>query len=425
MKHIIILGDGMADHRVERLGGKTPLQYADTPYMDMLARQGRCGRLITVPDGFLPGSEVANSSILGYDQHKVYEGRGPLEAAGIGYNLQQGDLAMRCNIISMEGGRIKNHHGGHLATDEGRRLTDWLEEKLGGADVHFVKGIQYRHLLIIKGGNKHVECAPPHDHLNDEWKKLKARAETGYDFEADAEGKYYTDAEGRRYKRKSPQETADLINRLTEESQQLLAGHPLNGERRARGEDMANSIWPWGGGYRPSMQTMGEMYPQIRRGAVITAVDLIRGIGRYAGLRNIIVEGATGLADTDYEGKAQAAIEALRTDDFVFLHVDASDEAGHDGDLRLKIKTIEDFDRRIVGPIYNEVKTWAEPVSIAVMPDHPTPVEIRTHVNDPVPFLIHYPGIEPDGVQTYDEQSCMGGSYGLLRPGQFMETFME
>lgn len=270
-----------------------------------------------------------------------------------------------------------------------------------------------------------MECAPPHDHLNDEWKKLKARAETGYDFEADAEGKYYTDAEGRRHKRKSPQETADLINRLTEESQQLLAGHPLNGERRARGEDMANSIWPWGGGYRPSMQTMAEMYPQIRRGAVITAVDLIRGIGRYAGLRNIIVEGATGLADTDYEGKAQAAIEALRTDDFVFLHVDASDEAGHDGDLRLKIKTIEDFDRRIVGPIYNEVKTWVEPVSIAVMPDHPTPVEIRTHVNDPVPFLIHYPGIEPDGVQTYDEQSCMGGSYGLLRQGQFMETFME
>lgn len=425
MKHIIILGDGMADHRVERLGGKTPLQYADTPYMDMLARQGRCGRLITVPDGFLPGSEVANSSILGYDQHKVYEGRGPLEAAGIGYNLQQGDLAMRCNIISMEGGRIKNHHGGHLATDEGRRLTDWLEEKLGGADVHFVKGIQYRHLLIIKGGNKHVECAPPHDHLNDEWKKLKARAETGYDFEADAEGMYYIDAEGRRHKRKSPQETADLINRLTEESQQLLAGHPLNVERRARGEDMANSIWPWGGGYRPSMQTMAEMYPQIRRGAVITAVDLIRGIGRYAGLRNIIVEGATGLANTDYEGKAQAAIEALRTDDFVFLHVDASDEAGHDGDLRLKIKTIEDFDRRIVGPIYNEVKTWVEPVSIAVMPDHPTPVEIRTHVNDPVPFLIHYPGIEPDGVQTYDEQSCMGGSYGLLRQRQFMETFME
>lgn len=415
----------MADHRVERLGGKTPLQYADTTYMDMLARLGRCGRLITVPDGFLPGSEVANSSILGYDQHKVYEGRGPLEAAGIGYNLQQGDLAMRCNIISMEGGRIKNHHGGHLATDEGRRLTDWLEEKLGGADVHFVKGIQYRHLLIIKGGNKHVECAPPHDHLNDEWKKLKARAETGYDFEADAEGMYYIDAEGRRHKRKSPQETADLINRLTEESQQLLAGHPLNVERRARGEDMANSIWPWGGGYRPSMQTMAEMYPQIRRGAVITAVDLIRGIGRYAGLRNIIVEGATGLADTDYEGKAQAAIEALRTDDFVFLHVDASDEAGHDGDLRLKIKTIEDFDRRIVGPIYNEVKTWVEPVSIAVMPDHPTPVEIRTHVNDPVPFLIHYPGIEPDGVQTYDEQSCMGGSYGLLRQGQFMETFME
>ncbi len=425
MKHIIILGDGMADHKVERLGGKTLLQYADTPYMDMLARKGRCGRLITVPDGFHPGSEVANSSILGYDQNKVYEGRGPLEAASIGYDLQPGDLAMRCNIICLEDGKIKNHHGGHLTTEDGDVLIKWLDEKLGNENIKFITGIQYRHLLIIKGGNKHVDCAPPHDHPNEEWNGLLVRPEENYDFAQDADGQYYIDADGKKKKRMSPEETASLLNKLIIESQQLLACHPLNKERSSRGADTANSIWPWGGGYRPSMKTIPEMFPQVKRGAVISAVDLIRGIGHYAGLRNIVVEGATGLADTNYEGKAQAAIDALRTDDFVFLHVEASDEAGHDGDLELKLKTIENLDHRLVEPIYNELKTWDEPVCIAVMPDHPTPVEIRTHVKEPVPFIIYYPGIEPDNVEVYDEQSCVAGGYGLLRLQQFMETFMK
>lgn len=425
MKHLIILGDGMADHGVDRLGGKTLLQYADTPYMDMIAKKGRCGRLITVPDGFHPGSEVANSSILGYDQNKVYEGRGPLEAASIGYELQPGDFALRCNIICLQDGMIKNHHGGHLTTQQGDVLVKYLDDKLGSDSVRFITGIQYRHLLIIKGGNKRIECAPPHDHPGEKWAELMVKPEEGYCFQDDAEGQMYTDAEGKLQRRMSPQETADLLNNLIVKSQQLLVNHSFNKERSERGIDMADSIWPWGGGYRPSMQTISEMYPQVKSGAVISAVDLIRGIGHYAGLRVIKVEGATGLADTNYEGKAQAAIDALRTDDFVFLHVEASDEAGHDGDLALKLKTIENLDRRIVEPVYNELKTWDEPVCIAIMPDHPTPVEIRTHVKEPVPFVIYHRGIEADKVREYDEQSCVAGSYGLLRLQEFMKEFMK
>ncbi len=425
MKHLIILGDGMADHRVDRLGGKTLLQYANTPYMDMIARNGRCGRLITVPDGFLPGSEVANSAILGYDQNKVYEGRGPLEAASIGYEMQLGDLALRCNIICLDGDVIKNHHGGHLTTQQADTLVKYLNSKLGTDKIKFITGIQYRHLLIIKGGNKHVECAPPHDHPNEKWCKLLVRPEEGYDYASDAKGQTYTGSNGETQKRMSPQETADLLNHLILQSQQLLENHPLNKKRSTTGRDTANSIWPWGGGYRPSMQTIMQMYPQVKSGAVISAVDLIRGIGHYAGLKSIIVEGATGFADTDYEAKARAAIEALHTDDFVFLHVEASDEAGHDGNLELKLQTIENLDHRLIAPIYNELNTWNEPVCIAIMPDHPTPVEIRTHVKEPVPFIIYHKGIEPDLVTKYDEESCVSGTYGLLRLQEFMQEFMK
>lgn len=413
MKHIIILGDGMADHAVERLGGKTLLQYANTPYMDKLARMGRCGRMVTIPDGFHPGSEVANTAILGYDLNDVYEGRGPLEAASIGYEMGPDDMAMRCNIINLTDGLIKNHHGGHLTTEEGDMLIKYLDEHLGNDDIKFITGIQYRHLLIIRNGNKHIECAPPHDHPNEEWRGLLVRPEEGWADRHDGD-------------RMTAQETADIINDLIIRSQELLEAHPFNTARKAQGIDMANSIWPWSGGYRPSMQTLSQMYPQIKRGDVISAVDLIRGIGHYAGLNNIIVDGATGLADTNYEGKAAAAIEALRHDDFVFLHIEASDEAGHDGDLELKLRTIENLDKRAVGPIYEAVRQWTdEPVCIAVMPDHPTPVEIRTHVKEPVPFLIWHPGITPDDVQCYDEISCVGGSYGLLRLQQFMNEFMK
>ena len=405
MKHIIILGDGMADHAVDRLGGKTLLEYANTPNMDHLARIGRTGRLLTVPDGFLPGSEVANATILGYDMNKVYEGRGPLEAASIGYEMEPDDLALRCNIICLENGKIKNHHGGHLTTDDSTQLIDLLNERLGSDRIRFVKGIQYRHLLIIKGGNKYIECAPPHDHPNEEWHKLLIRPKKGYEQEA--------------------LPTVTLLNELIIKSQDVLYDAPLNVKRRAEGKDQANSIWPWGGGYRPQMKALSEMYPQIKRGDVISAVDLIRGIGHYAGLHNIIVPGATGLADTNYEGKTQAAIEAIRKDDFVFLHVEASDEAGHDGDLELKLRTIENLDKRMVGPIFEEVSKWDEPVAIAIMPDHPTPVEIRTHVKEPVPFVIWYPGIKPDDVETYSEVSCVSGSYGMLHLTEFMNEFMK
>ena len=398
MKHIIILGDGMADHPVERLGGKTLLQYAHTPVMDLLAKEGRCGRLLTVPEGFSPGSEVANTCILGYDLHKVYEGRGPLEAASIGYDMQPDDLAMRCNIITLADGKIKNHHGGHLTTEQGDVLIKYLNQHLGKDRIQFITGIQYRHLLVIKGGNKEVDCAPPHDHPNEAWEPLLPKGNN---------------------------DTAILLTDLILKSQELLANHPFNIERQKQGKDMANSIWPWSGGYRPQMQTLMELYPQIRRGDVISAVDLIRGIGKYAGLRNIIVEGATGMANTNYEGKAQAAIEALQHDDFVFLHVEASDEAGHDGDLDLKLQTIEDLDRRIVAPIYEAVRNREEPVCIAVLPDHPTPVEIRTHLAEPVPFLIWHRGIEADEVQTFDEVSCVSGSYGLLRYQEFMNELMK
>ena len=418
MKHIIILGDGMADLPVERLGGKTLLQYVHKPMMDQLAREGRCGRLITVPEGFPPGSEVANTAILGYDLNKVYEGRGPLEAASIGYEMADDDFAIRCNIITLEDGKIITHNGGNLETQDADVLIRYLNETLakpindreGCERVKFITGIQYRHLLVIKGGNKHIVCAPPHDHPNEAWRELLVKAEENAPVEAG---------------RLTPQQTADLINELILKSQELLAKHPYNVAKAAKGERQANSIWPWSGGYRPSMETLMQQYPQVKSGTVISAVDLIRGIGHYAGLKIVEVPGATGLADTNYEGKAQAAIEALEKDDFVFVHVEASDEAGHYGDLELKLKTIEYLDQRLIAPIYNKVATWTDPVCIAVLPDHLTPVEQRIHVGQPVPFLIWYSGIVPDDVQQYDEVSCVSGSYGLLKLNEFMQTLMS
>ena len=431
MKHIIILGDGMADLPVKRLGGKTLLQCANKPTMDRLAREGRCGRLLTVPEGFPPGSEVANTAILGYDLNRVYEGRGPLEAASIGYEMADDDLALRCNIITVDkprlgdgnsgmDGVIVTHNGGNLETEDGDVLIKYLNERLaapineryGFERVKFITGIQYRHLLIIKGGNKHIVCAPPHDHPNQEWYPLLVKPES------------WNTVHHAGSIRLSPEETADLLNELIIKSQKLLTEHPFNIERAKRGERQANSIWPWSGGYRPSMETLMQRYPQVKSGSVISAVDLIRGIGHYAGLKNIRVKGATGLADTNYEGKAEAAIRALERDDFVFLHVEASDEAGHDGDLDLKLKTIEYLDQRLITPIYNEVCKWKEPVCIAVLPDHLTPVEMRIHVGQAVPFLIWHRGIKPDDVQQYDEESCVTGSYGLLRHAQFMQTLM-
>lgn len=402
MKHIIILGDGMADWPAKSLGNQTLLQYSDTPYMDKLARMGRTGRLITVAPGFHPGSEVANMSVMGYDLPKVYEGRGPLEAASIGVELQPGDMAMRCNIICIEGENIKNHSAGHITTEEADVLIKYLEEKLGTDRVRFYTGVQYRHLLVIKGGNKHLDCTPPHDVPLKPFRPLMVKAEVP-----------------------EAQETADLINSLILKSQELLAEHPINKKRIAEGKDPANSIWPWSPGYRPQMEPLSEKYSGLKQGSVISAVDLINGIGYYAGLRRIAVEGATGLYNTSYENKVAAALEALKTDDFVYLHIEASDEAGHEGDFKLKQFTIENLDKRAVGPIYEAVKDWDEPVSIAVLPDHPTPCELRTHTDEPVPFLIYYPGIQPDSVQTFDEESCMEGIYGVMKEDEFMNEFMK
>ena len=401
MKHIIILGDGMADWPVKSLGGKTLLQYAKTPYMDKLARMGRNGRLLTVADGFHPGSEVANMSVLGYNLPKVYEGRGPLEAASIGVDLQPGEMAMRCNLICLDGENIKNHSAGHITTEEADVLVKYLQENLGSDRVRFHTGVQYRHLLVIKGGNKQIDCTPPHDVPLKPFRPLMVRPQVP-----------------------EAEETAELINELILKSQELLRDHPLNLKRITEGKDPANSIWPWSPGYRPKMETLSETFPQVRKGAVISAVDLINGIGVYAGLRCIAVEGATGLYDTNYENKVAAALEALQTDDFVYLHIEASDEAGHEGDIDLKLLTIENLDNRAVRPIYEAVKDWEESVAIAVLPDHPTPCELRTHTNEPVPFLIWYPGIEPDEVQTYDEVAACRGAYGLMKEDEFIREFM-
>ena len=392
----------MADWAVPSLGNKTLLQYADTPYMDMLARMGRTGMLKTVADGFHPGSEVANMSVMGYDLPTVYEGRGVLEAASIGVDLEPDDMAMRCNLVCVEGDILKNHSAGHISTEEADVLIRFLEERLGNERIHFYTGVQYRHLLVVKGGNKHVACVPPHDIPLQPFRPNLVKALIP-----------------------EAQETADLLNGLILKSQELLASHPLNLKRVSEGKDPANSIWPWSPGYRPKMTPLSDKYPSIRKGSVITAVDLIRGIGRYAGLRCIDVEGATGLYNTNYEGKAQAAIDALKTDDFVYLHIEASDEAGHEGDVALKLKTIEYLDQRAIKPIWEAIKDWDEPVAIAVLPDHPTPCELRTHTAEPIPFLIYYPGIEPDEVQTYDEVSCQKGGYGTLEKDEFMNLFMN
>ena len=331
--------------------------------------------------------------------------------------MQPDDFAIRCNIITIEDGRIVTHNGGNLQTEDARLLIDYLNEKLakpinerqGCERVKFICGIQYRHLLVIKGGSKHIVCAPPHDHPGEEWRPLLVKAD---------EGSVGCDSV-------AANKTASLLNELIIKSQELLPQHPYNQAKAVKGERQANSIWPWSGGYRPAMPTLQQLYPQVKTGAVISAVDLIQGIGKYAGLRIVKVPGATGLADTNYEGKAQAAIDALKTDDFVFVHVEATDEAGHDGDLDLKLRAIDYLDQRLIRPIVEATEQMDEPVCIAVLPDHPTPVELRIHVSEPVPFLIYYKGIEPDDVQYYDEVSCALGSYGLLRLEQFMQAFMQ
>lgn len=401
MKTIIILGDGMADEPIAALGGKTPLQAANKPYIDMLAAKGKSGELDTIPLGFKPGSEIANLSVLGYDVPKVFEGRGSLEAASMGVDILPGEMAMRCNLICIEDGKIKNHSAGHISSEEAAELIRYLDDKLNDGTVSFYPGVSYRHLLKMKGGNKHLDCTAPHDVLGTPFEDVLINP-------VEPEAK----------------ETANYLNNLILKSQDLLKDHPVNKKRIVEGKDPANSIWPWSPGYRPQMQTLQELFG-IKSGSVISAVDLIMGIGVYAGLKTIHVEGATGLYDTNYEGKAQAALDALKKDDFVYLHIEASDEAGHEGDYKLKTKTIEYLDQRVVKTIYEGTKDWDEPVTIAVLPDHPTPCAIRTHTNKPIPFLIYRSNGSADSVQVYDEFESPKGVYGLIKGREFMETLFS
>lgn len=401
MKYIIILGDGMADEPIASLHNKTCLQAANKPSIDKVAAMGRCGMLDTIPEGFAPGSEIANLSVLGYDVPKVFEGRGSLEAASMGVAIDEGEMAMRCNLICIADGKIKNHSAGHISNEEAEELILFLQKELGNEQINFFPGVSYRHLLKLKGGRKELKCTPPHDVTGTPFAEVMIQAETE---EAKA--------------------SADLLNDLILRSQKLLEHHPVNLKRAAAGKDKANSIWTWSPGYKPEMKTLMELYG-LKSGSVISAVDLIRGIGVYAGLKVIEVEGITGLYNTNYEGKAQAAIEALRTNDFVYLHIEASDEAGHEGDVDLKIKTIEYLDYRVVQPILEEVASWDEPVTIAILPDHPTPCAIKTHTNKPVPFVIYRTNEAGDAVQQYDEFACEKGSYGLLRGMEFMQTLIK
>jgi 2,3-bisphosphoglycerate-independent phosphoglycerate mutase len=385
MKYIILLGDGMADRPHAQLGGKTCLQAAKTPNLDQLATLGEVGMVHTVPEGFPPGSDVANLSVMGYDPRKYFTGRSPLEAASIGVELAPDDIAFRCNLVTLRiissksssagtGRRaiMEDFSAGHITTQEARLLIEEIDSKLGNDRIRFYPGVSYRHLMVWKGGKDKIECTPPHD-IQD--KDIQDYLPCG--------------------------EGDNIIRELMESSLDLLPGHPVNKARQESGKRQANSIWLWGQGRRPTMPTFREKYGL--EGSMISAVDLTKGLGIYAGFDVVNVPGATGWIDTNYVGKAEHALWALKTKDIVYLHVEAPDEAGHTGDLKNKIKAIEDFDEFVVGNIVHGMKQFDE-YRILALPDHPTPVELRTHSADPVPFVIYDNTKErTGGPVTYDE----------------------
>lgn len=393
----------MADEACAELGGLTPLEAASTPAFDELARRGRSGLLNTVPEGFQPGSEIAHLSLLGYNLPEVFEGRGTLEAASMGIDIEPGEMAMRCNLICINpDGTIKNHSAGHISNEEAAELIEYLNETLGDEATKFYPGVSYRHLLKIKGADKRIDCTPPHDVPGVLAESVMVKPLT-----------------------EEARETAEHLNNLIRKSRALLKDHPVNLRRIAEGKDPANSIWPWSPGYKPAMKTMSELFG-INNGCVISAVDLILGLGVYAGLKPVTVEGATGLYDTNYEGKLQAALDALKGDcDFVFLHVEATDEAGHEGNASLKKRAIEYLDHRIVGPLLKELENFDEEVAVALLPDHPTPCNIRTHTSDPVPFVIMRSDVAPDEVVAYSEKAAAVGGYGLLKGDEFIREFLK
>ncbi len=396
MKYIVIIGDGMSDYPIDRLEGKTPLMVANKPSIDRIAQEGRCGQLVTVEPDMPPGSEVANLTVLGYDPKVCYEGRGVLEAASLGIALEPTDVAMRCNLICVEANRIKNHSAGHISTEEAKELIEVIGAELGNEVVRFFPGLSYRHVLVLKEGSADLDCAPPHDNVGKELSEVLVKARTP-----------------------EAQTTAEFLNDLIMRSNQILVNHPVNQRRRKKKKDEANYIWPWSPGRRPKMPTFRERYGI--KGAVISAVDLIKGTGIYAGMDIVQVQGATGLWDTNYEGKADACIEALESHDFVYCHVEATDEAGHSRDLDLKIKTIEYLDQRLVSRILKGLEDKKIEAVVSILPDHATPVEFGNHVKDPVPVAIWDPQQPRDSVSTFDENSVQQGMLGVMHGKQFIE----
>lgn len=403
MKTIVILGDGMSDRPVAVLGGKTPLEVAQKPFIDQIAREGRTGLLSTIPVGMPLGSDVANLQVLGYDSRTNYTGRATLEAASIGVSLNQEDVAFRLNLISVADGRIANHSAGHISTSEADQLIQTLNKELriekGEYPFRIHTGISFRNLLVLEGGWAHteVDCIPPHDHLGEAVADLMPKAMID-DAKATA--------------------TATVLKQLIKQSWEILADHPVNKNRRAQGKQTADSVWPWSPGKRPAMITLKQRFGV--HAAVISAVDLVKGLGIYAGADVIEVPGATGLWDTNYEGKAQAALDALDKYDFIYVHVEATDEASHARDPQLKIKCIEMLDQRLVKPILEGLKKRDNDVIVAVLPDHPTFVETGSHSNDPVPVAIRIPGQTPDEVEIYSEKECARGLLGNLQHDQFI-----
>ena len=410
MKSIIVIGDGMSDRPIDKLGGKTPLQVAHKPHIDRIAREGRMGLLRTVGETGPADSAVANLAVLGYDSSASSQGRAVLEAASMGVEIRPGDVALRCNLISLEGPRddrrIKNHSAGHISNEEAAELIRALDAELGGGQgpypAAFYPGVSYRHLLVLRGGwgTSQVECAPPHDNVGGRVVDLLPRPMD-----------------------QGAALTAQRLNELYQRALPILESHPVNAARRAAGKDEANAIWTWSPGRRPTMKTLKELYGV--RGAVISAVDLVMGLGVSAGMDLIRVPGATGLHDTNYEGKAQACLDALAGHDLVYVHVEATDEAAHARDLDLKIRCIEYLDQRLVRLILAGLDARAITATIAVLPDHPTPVATGQHGRDPVPVAILRPGQTPDSTERYDEEQASRGSLGMMTGEQFMRRMTE
>ncbi len=406
MKYIILVGDGMADRPIPALGGKTCLQAAHTPNMDLLASLGEIGMVHTVPEGFSPGSDVANLSVLGYDPRKYYTGRSPLEAASMGVELGEADVAFRCNLVTLRvtaggsSGRgrravMEDFSAGHISTEEARSLIEEIDAKLGRESIRFYPGVSYRHLMVWKNGREKVECTPPHDIQDKDISDYLPRGEGD-----------------------------EILNELMEASYDILSAHPVNKARLEKSKRPANCIWLWGQGKRPSMPTFRQKYGL--EGAVISAVDLTKGLGVYAGFEVINVPGATGWIDSNYVGKAEHALWALRSKDIVYLHVEAPDEAGHTGDVKNKIRAIEDFDEFVVGNIIHGMKQFDE-YRILVLPDHPTPIEIRTHSAEPVPFIIYDSRREQRGQRlSFDETIAQSGDTAVFKEGyRLMDYFLE